>query len=77
MCCYYYNFEHDPNNDENRRKRLQEVRNVADVMVTDCITCHDVYHGKLGKEGVEILDINNLVYRCIMKETKTNNDGGN
>ncbi len=77
MCCYYYNFEHDPNNEENRRKRLQEVRNVADVMVTDCITCHDVYHGKLGKEGVEILDINNLVYECIKKETLKNNDGGN
>ncbi|MHA1522382.1 MAG: heterodisulfide reductase-related iron-sulfur binding cluster [Promethearchaeota archaeon] len=71
MCCYYYNFEYDSKNSENRQNRIQEAGKVADIMVTDCVTCLEVYRDKVKEKSVEIRDFNEMVYHCIqMKEGK-------
>jgi Fe-S oxidoreductase len=68
MCCYYYNFEEDPKNHDNRVNRIDEVKKVADVMVTDCITCHEIYAEKMKEEGIEVIDFNELMYNCIKEK---------
>lgn len=68
MCCYYYNFENDELNLKNRMDRMEEASKVADVMVTDCITCFEVYKDKIKSKSVEIWDFNELVYHCIQIE---------
>ncbi len=50
MCCYYYNFESDPKSKEFRKNRFEEVNKVQAAMVTDCITCYEVYKTKMAKE---------------------------
>lgn len=67
-CCYYYNFEQDPNNEQYRLQRLQDAREKAGTMVVDCITCWEVYREKVEFEDLEIIDIQELFYRCIKEE---------
>jgi Fe-S oxidoreductase len=70
MCCYYYNFEYDDNNKEHRIDRIQEVQNAGDIMVTDCITCYEVFKEKMNEAGLEVFDFNEMIYHCIQLEKK-------
>lgn len=71
MCCYYYNFENDANNTSARKNRLEEaVESGAGMMVTDCITCNEVYSEKITEKPVKIWDINEMVYHCIKLQQK-------
>lgn len=70
MCCYYYNFENDKKNTENRLSRVDEVKSAGEVMVTDCITCYEVFKEKLSQQGLEVLDFNEMIYHCIQSEKK-------
>ncbi len=70
MCCYYYNFEADSQNKSNRLARIDEVKSVAEIMVTDCITCHEVYAEKMKESGLVVIDFNELIYHCIKDQVK-------
>ena len=79
-CCYYYNFENDPENHNHRIERIQEVKDVADVMVSECITCYEVFKEKMGDEELEdfeIFDFNEMVYHCIQLEEEKKTEGEN
>jgi Fe-S oxidoreductase len=68
MCCYYYNFEYDKKNDEHRKERIQEVKDVGKIMVTDCITCYEVFKEKMKAQKIDVFDFNEMVYHCIQLE---------
>ena len=76
MCCYYYNFELDPKNKEHRLNRIKEVKDVAETMVCDCITCHEVYAEKMKESGLEVIDFNDLIYHCIKEKVKIDEEKG-
>ncbi len=83
MCCYYYNFEYDKLNAANRRLRVQEVEKSSEIMVTDCITCYEVFKEHMDQKGIEVFDFNDMIYHCIQLEKqqhartdhKTDNEG--
>ena len=58
-CCYYWNFEHDPKNQQHREKRIESAKGVAGTMVCDCISCYEKYE-KFNDNGIEVIDVLHL-----------------
>ncbi|GAB4307497.1 MAG: hypothetical protein Kow0069_05050 [Promethearchaeota archaeon] len=63
-CCFYYNFDVDPNQEEHRLQRLEEAKARSPTLVVDCVTCLEVYREHVSLEGLEVVDFNELFHEC-------------
>lgn len=75
ICCYYWNFGHDPANEEHRQDRIRSAQEVADVMVCDCISCYEKYE-EYDRDGFEVLDVLQLFEEAIEKGAGNIESGG-
>ena len=69
MCCYYWNFGHDPGNEKHRRQRIDAAKDIAEAMACDCVSCYEKYH-TFGDDGFEVLDILKLFEEAMGERTR-------
>ena len=64
MCCYYWNFGHDPANRDNRWRRIHSAKDVAEAIACDCISCYEKYES-FSDDSLEVLDVLQLFEEAI------------
>lgn len=76
LCCGYYNFKVNPElNEQLHQQKMDMVKKTgAKTMVVECITCLESYEAIANRNGIEAIDLVELVHRNIRESLPNQHD---